>query len=149
MKMEARAGEPKADGLRIGALARASGYSDKALRYYEQIGLLRPNAHTSAGYRVYAHDAVERLRFVKNAQSLGLSLNDIQQILDITDSGRVPCEHMLSVVDRELAQIAAQLHRLQALRGELSGLRKKLSLEISRGTTGTGQGCRCVGRIEK
>ena len=147
MNTEARAQEPKADDLRIGELARASGYSDKTLRYYDQIGLLRPKTRTRAGYRMYVHDAMERLRFVKNAQSLGLSLTDIHKILEITDSGGAPCEHVLSVVDGELAQVASQLKRLQALREALLGLRARLTREIKLGTKNSGHGCRCVGEI--
>lgn len=147
MNPEARANEPNMRDLRIGELARASGYSDTTLRYYDQIGLLRPKARTSAGYRMYGHDAMERLRFVRNAQSLGLRLSDIQTILEITDSGRVPCEHVLSVVDGELAQIASQLERLQTLRGELLGLRARLACEIQLGTKNPGHGCRYVGEL--
>ena len=147
MSTEARAQERKMGDLRIGELARASGYSDTTLRYYDQIGLLRPKARTRAGYRMYAHDAMERLRFVKNAQSLGLSLSDIHTILEITDSGGAPCEHVLSVVDGELARIASQLKRLQALSEELLGLRARLTREIKAGTKRPGHGCHCVGEI--
>jgi len=133
--------------MRIGELARASGYSDKTLRYYEQIGLLRPKARTHAGYRVYGRDATERLRFVKNAQSLGLSLNDIIKILDITDSGSAPCGHMLTVVDEQLAQISSQMERLESMRKELSKLRAKVAREVKSGSSNAAQGCRCVGEI--
>ena len=145
--MEARAGQPRADTMRIGELARASGYSDKTLRYYEQIGLLRPQGRTHAGYRVYGRDAAERLRFVKNAQGLGLSLGDITKILDITDAGGTPCAHMLAVVDRELAQIASQAKRLETLTQELRELRSKVARELKRGKAASTQGCHCVREI--
>lgn len=147
VSMETRARERESGSLRIGELARASGYSDRTLRYYEEIGLLRPNARTAAGYRLYAPDAIERLRFVKNAQSLGLRLHDIQRILGITDAGGTPCAHVLSVVDGELAQIRSQLERLEALRGELLGVRAKLAREIKRGRKNSGHGCGCVGEV--
>ena len=145
--MEARANQPEPDTMRIGELARASGYSDKTLRYYEQIGLLNPKARTRAGYRVYARNATERLQFVKDAQSLGLSLRDIMKILDITDSGGTPCDHMLSVVDRELAQIASRLERMEALSKRLLSLRAKLARDSKRRATVVGQGCHCVGEM--
>ncbi len=144
--MVARAPTSPGD-LRIGELARATGYSDSTLRYYESIGLVRPIRRTSAGYRVYGAASVERLGFVRNAQSLGLRLDEIRKILAITDAGDVPCDHVLSVVDAELSQLDAQLARLTALRHDLQALRRRLTDESARGAPMAAQGCRCVTEI--
>ena len=60
------------DRLRIGDVARESGVSVKALRYYETLGLVSPSGRTEAGYRLYSDDSLDRLRFVHQAQALGL-----------------------------------------------------------------------------
>ena len=133
--------------LRIGELARATGYSDSTLRYYESIGLVRPLRRTSAGYRVYGATAVERLGFVRNAQSLGMRLDEIGKILAITDAGDAPCDHVLSVVDTELRQLDAQLARLTTLRHDLQALRRTLTAKAARGAPTTAQGCSCVTEI--
>ena len=130
--------------LRIGQLAEVTGTPPKTLRYYEEIGLLQPNGRTDSGYRFYAENAVERLRFVRRAKSLGLSLKDIAEILATSDAGRVPCEHVVGVIDRELERIAEQMAGLTDLRKDLTGLRTKLADEIASGTTKPGAPCPCL-----
>ena len=129
--------------MRIGQLARESGVSAKTLRYYEEIDLLRPAGRTTSGYRLYNSDVIRRLRFVRRAQALGLSLADIRAILQISDEGRVPCEHVLGIVDRELKRIGAQLRRLQELRAELRDLRRSLAGALESGSARPGQVCPC------
>lgn len=125
--MEARAQAIHAATMRIGALARDSGYTDKTLRYYEELGLLRPAGRTASGYRTYATDAVERLRLIRNAQDLGLSLRDVRTILDAGDAGDDPCVHTLALVDRQLRRLAEQARRLRELRRDLTALRRRVS----------------------
>ena len=130
--------------MRIGQLARAAGFSEKTLRYYDQIGLLRPAGRTAAGYRIYGAAAVERLRFIRSAQNLGLSLSDIKSILEISDGGRAPCRHVLAVVEHNLSKIDAQLRRLRELRRELVGAKARLDEALMGGGIEPGQGCRCL-----
>ena len=125
--------------LRIGQLARAAGFTEKTLRFYDEIGLLRPSGRTASGYRLYDEEAVERLRFVRKAQGLGLSLDDMRTILEIGDEGRVPCGHVVSVVDRELERIDVQLRELRSLRRDLVTLRQRLSDGIASGRAKPGQ----------
>lgn len=134
---------PTDRGIRIGQLARESGVSAKTLRYYEEIDLLRPAGRTVSGYRLYDDEVVRRLRFVRRAQTLGLSLADIRAILEISDEGRVPCEHVVGIVDRELKRIAAQVRRLRELRGELRDLRARLAGALESGSARPGQACPC------
>ena len=67
--------------MRIGELTERSGVPSTALRYYEQTGLLPAPSRTSAGYRVYDTEVLPRLRFIRSAQAVGLSLADIREIL--------------------------------------------------------------------
>ncbi len=130
--------------LRIGQLARATGSTEKTLRYYDQIGVLKPSGRSSSGYRLYCEDAVERLRFIRNAQDLGLSLSDIQSILEISDGGRVPCQHVLAVVERDLSTIEGQLKRLRELRRALLAAKGKLDEALATGSVEAGQACLCL-----
>lgn len=129
--------------LRIGQIARATGFTPGTLRYYEAVGLLLPAARTTAGYRLYSPDAVERLRFVRRAQGLGLSLADIRAVLKVTDAGAIPCEHMMAIVEREIARIESQMRRLQDLHQELTSLRTRLSQTITSGVVEPGTPCPC------
>jgi DNA-binding transcriptional MerR regulator len=119
--------------VRIGQLARAAGFTEKTLRFYDEIGLLRPSGRSASGYRLYDEQAIERLRFVRKAQGLGLSLDDMRTILESGDEGRVPCGHVVSVVDRELERIDGQLRRLRSLRRYFVTLRGHLSDGIASG----------------
>ena len=129
--------------LRIGPLAAKTGFTPKTLRYYEGIGVMRPDARSGPGYRLYRDAAIERLRFVRRARGLGLRLEDIARILEISDEGRVPCEHVMEVVDRELTRIAEQLEKLHQFRDGLLALRSRMTASLGSENTRPGEVCRC------
>lgn len=129
--------------LRIGQLATETGFTPKTLRYYEDVGLLRPTQRAESGYRLYDDTAVERLRFVRRAQGVGLRLEDIRRILEISDEGRVPCEHVMEVVDRELTRIAEQLEKLHQFRDGLLALRSRMTASLGSENTRPGEVCPC------
>ena len=68
--------------LKIGELARASGLTIRTLRYYDAVGLLSPGQRTESAHRLYAHSDLARLLQIQSLKALGLSLGDIQGILD-------------------------------------------------------------------
>lgn len=101
--------------MRIGELAGRSGISPKTIRYYEQAGVLPRPARDKSGYREYGPEAVDRLRFVRQAQAAGLSLREVRQIMAIREGGDVPCEHVRSILHARLNQVRAQLAELVTL----------------------------------
>ncbi len=105
--------------MRIGTLAELSGLSTQTIRYYESIDLLAEPERTPGGYRQYSADAVERLRFVRDAQACGLTLAEVETLLSMKDAGIATCAHTLSFLDRHVAEIDAQIERLQAAREEM------------------------------
>ncbi|TLP97381.1 heavy metal-responsive transcriptional regulator [Nesterenkonia salmonea] len=110
--------------MRIGELAEKAGTTAKALRFYEEQGLLPPADRTPSGYRDYAPEAVARIDFVHRGQAAGLTLAQIRQIVDIRDSGTAPCEHVRDLLDTRLAEIAQQIAQLTALRDTIADLRE-------------------------
>jgi MerR family copper efflux transcriptional regulator len=108
--------------MQIGELASRTGVTTKTVRYYESIGLMRDPARTPSGYRRYDLPAVERLRFIRDAQASGLSLSEIQSVLELKDAGARSCEHTRELLTRHLQEIDTQIERLQMARGELSQL---------------------------
>lgn len=109
--------------MKIGQLAEATGFTAKAIRFYEGEGLLRSPVRTSAGYRVYGDADVRRLEFIKKAKQLGLSLQEIRGILTLHDGEEATCVHVRSLLDAKLAQIDGVLKELGEFRGEILRLR--------------------------
>jgi DNA-binding transcriptional MerR regulator len=109
--------------LKIGEVAKSSGLSVKTIRYYEQIGLLSPDVFRSeSGYRLFAAAVLNRLAFIKRAQSLGLSLTEIKDILAVHDRGQLPCGEIKQHLQDKLRAISLQIEALVTLRSELEGI---------------------------
>jgi MerR family transcriptional regulator, copper efflux regulator len=108
--------------MRIGALASLSGISAKAIRYYEDIGLIPSPRRSASGYRDYDDAAVDRLGFIRAAQALGLSLGEIRGIVALRDSGETPCGHVLDLIQARAAELDRRIAELGTLRGELHRL---------------------------
>jgi DNA-binding transcriptional MerR regulator len=108
--------------LRVGELARQSGKTVRALHLYEERGLLDPIERSKGGYRLYAQDALVRVRWISKLQDMGFSLNDIQSMLRQWErSGSAP-RAMLQVgelLKEKLEETREQIARLQALENEL------------------------------
>ena len=111
--------------MRIGELAEQAGISTKAIRYYEQIGILAPPARTAAGYRTYDQVAIGRLTFVRAAQAVGLTLGEIRQIIAFRDDGQAPCAHVTGLLQRHAADLEVRIRELQQLRGDLRDLAER------------------------
>ena len=77
--------------LLIGELARQAGVKADTVRFYEKQGLLSKPTRTAAGYRVYDEAALKQLRFIKQAQSLGFSLQEVHRILNLRGEGKTTC----------------------------------------------------------
>ena len=105
--------------MKIGELATQAEVTPKTIRYYESIGLLDEPPRTSAGYRTYGDDAVERLRFIRDAQASGLTLAEIASVLELKASGARSCAHTTALLERHLTELDEQIVRLTEAREEL------------------------------
>jgi len=108
------------DSLKAGAVAKAAGVGVQTLHYYERLGLLQKPKRSEANYRLYAPEAIRRVRFIKKAQALGLTLEETKQILDLKDHGREPCLKVAEVGEKHLQEIDARLTQLRAYRRALA-----------------------------
>lgn len=95
----------------------------RTIRFYEQSGLLPAPQRTPAGYRSYDQDAVTRLRFVRSAQALGLSLAEIADVLRVREHDGPPCSYVAQLLDTHLSALDARISELTALRDELRARR--------------------------
>ncbi|MBD2246964.1 heavy metal-responsive transcriptional regulator [Nostoc sp. FACHB-888] len=112
----------QAEAKQIGVVAKESGVPIKTIRYYEELGLLKSSGRTEGGFRLFNSDILERLHFIKRAQSLGLSLSEIKDFLNVHDEGELPCEHIKIKLEDKVKAIDEQIQQLLILRQELSGL---------------------------
>lgn len=116
-------GTPTETLLKIGEVAEMSRLPIKTIRYYEEIGLLTPTVSRSeSNYRLFQPSVLPRLAFIRRSQSLGLSLQDIQDILQVHDQGQLPCGEVKLNLERKVEQIEQQIVALQLLRDDLTQL---------------------------
>ncbi|MDA1193215.1 MAG: Zn(2+)-responsive transcriptional regulator [Candidatus Poribacteria bacterium] len=110
------------NGLKIGRVAEIVEVSVDTIRFYERRGLLPEPDRTDSGYRVYARGDVRRLRFIKKAQEIGFSLNEIAELLALRTDDRKTCEDVQRRVQTKIAVINERIIQLEAFRRALSRL---------------------------
>ncbi|MGM3309205.1 heavy metal-responsive transcriptional regulator [Anabaena sp. WFMT] len=108
--------------LLIGQVTELSGISIRTIRYYESVGLIKPSGRTEGGFRQFSADVLTRLAFIKRAQHLGLSLEEIRDILQVYDHGQPPCVEIQDKLQEKVLQIDNQIEQLLTLRSEITGL---------------------------
>lgn len=106
----------------IGTIAKESGVPIKTIRYYEELGLLKASGRSEGRFRLFNSDVLERLHFIKCAQSLGLSLSEIKEILQVYDQGNLPCDRVKIKLQEKLEKIDKQIQQLLLLKSELKKL---------------------------
>ena len=131
------------DGLRIGELAARFGLNPKTIRYYEEIGLLPRADRSASGYRRYDERDVERLGFIRRAKTLGLSLDEIHDILKVEQEGAPPCGQVLDLIDVKIGAIDQRMAELQTFRTELASLRTTWTDEATSAKLAATPACIC------
>ncbi len=112
--------------LKIGTLAKQTDVAVGALRYYEELGLLSSERGTN-GYRYYPHSAIKQVHFIKKAQALGFSLEDIGQVLTVHQKGDVPCQLVQSLLQDKIEQLERQIQEMQTFKRDLITYRDRWS----------------------
>ena len=133
--------------MRVGELADRVGVTAKTVRYYESIGLLAEPGRTPSGYRDYGPDAVERLRFVRDAQATGLTLTEIASVLELKNAGERSCAHTAELLERHLAELDEQIQRLTTTRSELERLASRAD-ELDPATCTDPNRCQVIGAVD-
>lgn len=108
--------------LKIGQVSEQSDLPVKTIRFYEERGLIQAAKRTSGGFRLFEASVLTRLSFIRRSQALGLSLNDIQDILGIADSGQRPCKDVRHKFQAKITEIDERIQQLTKLKGQLQVL---------------------------
>ncbi|MGH8503876.1 MAG: Hg(II)-responsive transcriptional regulator [Gammaproteobacteria bacterium] len=107
-------------GLSIGRLARAAGVSVETIRYYQRRGLLEQPGKPLGGHRRYAGEAIKRVRFIKRAQQLGFTLEEVNGLLRLEDGQS--CRDTRLLAEQKLEQIETRIGDLNRMRRTLKDL---------------------------
>ena len=103
----------------IGQAGSAAGVTRKAIRVYEQRGLLSATGRTAAGYRMFGDGDIATLRFIRRARTLGLGLDDVAEVLTEHRSGGSPCSSVRVRLDHRITEIDQTITELSELRAAL------------------------------
>jgi DNA-binding transcriptional MerR regulator len=130
-------GSPRAE-LSTGDLARATGNTVRAIRFYEEQGLLRPAEVSEGGHRRYTAEELDRLRLICDLREVGLSLSEIRTVLDLRSGCQTAAEFAVrfhQVLVGHLEQAQRRIERLRRVRRELgqalTAIEERLSCEMS------------------
>ncbi|AKU95285.1 transcriptional regulator, MerR family [Labilithrix luteola] len=108
--------------MTIGELAKAAGVRISTLRFYERRGLLKPASRSRAGYRRFTEDDAARVRFLRRAQELGFSLEELGMMLALSQRRTVRAGDIAHVGKQKLSEIDERIADLRRVRRALSGL---------------------------
>ncbi|ESA33736.1 family transcriptional regulator [Leptolyngbya sp. Heron Island J] len=108
--------------LKIGEVAKQTALAVGALRYYESLGLLTSERGDN-GYRYYSPDAVQQVQFIKKAQAIGFSLEEIGEVLNLHKQGDTPCGLVQSLLQEKIDQLESQIRQMTEFKAELEDYR--------------------------
>ena len=111
--------QPQKQRYLIGQLAKAAGVKSDTVRFYERSGLLPAAARTDSGYRTYNEQSLQRLRFIKKAQALGFSLDEVRRIMSMR-GGKATCQCVIGMAEATLSETDIKLRQLRAFRKGLA-----------------------------
>jgi DNA-binding transcriptional MerR regulator len=136
-------------GAKIGRVAQQTGVTVDTIRFYEKQGLLRRSPRTEGGFRLFGTEDIETLKFVRKAQELGFSLNEIRELL-ILRADRVPaCSHVKELLDQKLATVRQKIAELQSLERGLKAALRKCKRELTSAAPGHGECCPVIEEINQ
>ena len=115
---------------RIGEVAQRAGVSVDTIRYYEKRKLLPPSPRSEGGFRLFAVETIERVRFIKQAQEIGFSLDEIRTLL--TGGGSGACGQMRDLLHAKLEEISQRMKGLRTFKRTLTRHLQACEAELAR-----------------
>lgn len=129
--------------ITIGRVAKLARVNIQTVRYYERRGILSPDGRLESGYRLYSREAIQKIRFIKNAQCLGFTLDEIMGLLRLRVGHRGRRVDVRRKAKLKLRQVDEKIATLRSLRRVLEGLIQTCQ---RRGSTGA---CPILGSLER
>jgi len=117
--------------MKIGKLAKLSDCPIQTIRYYEKERLIDPPRRSEGNFRLYDTHALSRLKFIKHCRTLGITLGEIRQLLDLQKTPSSSCKEVTNIIDNRLEDVVVRIKELQQLEIELQNLRTTCSNETA------------------
>ena len=108
--------------MNFGQASKASGVSTKMIRYYDEIGLVRPASRTESNYREFDEREVNELRFIRRARSLGFSMPEITQLLSLWRDRERPSREVKAIAEKHVNELDARIAEMQTMADTLRHL---------------------------
>jgi len=105
--------------LHIGEIARQTGLTVDAIRFYEKERLLQQPLRTSGGFRLFSAEDIERVQFIRQVQELGCSLQEVRELLVLRSGSLESCSRVRGLLEQKLAKVRHHIHELRKLEDEL------------------------------
>lgn len=118
--------------LTIGALSKATSTNISTIRYYESMGLLTHAGRSQGNQRRYSEDEKDRLAFIRHARDLGLSIEAIRDLIDLSERTDLPATDANRIVSEQLLTVRGKIERLKKLETELAQISKPEELGHAR-----------------
>ncbi|MBI2083307.1 MAG: MerR family transcriptional regulator [Deltaproteobacteria bacterium] len=109
-------------GLFVGELAKQGGVDPWTIRYYEKERLIPQAPRSTSRYRMYPKETVDLIRFIKTAQGLGLTLEEIKKVIDAKRLKGKPCEHVVKLLETKVGDLHRKIEEMGRLKKTIGGL---------------------------
>ncbi|MFH7349423.1 Cd(II)/Pb(II)-responsive transcriptional regulator [Acinetobacter variabilis] len=112
----------------ISDIAKKTDLSTDTIRFYEKRGLIQPNFRASNQYRYYSEEALKRLIFIKRCRALGMSLKEIEYLIQLEQNPEQDCCEVNQMIDQHLIDISNKIKELQLFKQQLMALRESCNI---------------------
>ena len=97
----------------ISQVAKAANLPTTTVRYYERVGLFEPEDRSAGNYRLYSEESLRKLKFIRAAQAIGFTLDDVKALLSTPSNTALPCREVQSLIEDRLAEVGRRLKDLR------------------------------------
>jgi DNA-binding transcriptional MerR regulator len=127
--------------FKIGDVARKTGVSIDAIRFYERQGLLQSPSRSEGGFRLFQEKDIANLRLIRSAQSLGFSLDEIRDLLSIRNGISSPCAEVKRLLEQKLVSVREKIAELNSLQDEIATALRECKQALRRTNSGNQDSC--------
>lgn len=133
--------------LHVAELAQLADVTPATVRYYARVNLLNPERDPGNGYQCFSLPDVHRVDFIRQAQSLGLTIREIKDVLATVDDGKLPCPQVKALVEMRLEEVREQIAELQSTEERMAQAVEAWS-RMRRLAPRAGEFCPLIERVE-